>query len=270
MNKIKIKSPAKINLFLRVLEENNSGYHNIETSFQYVDLYDLMNFELIDEGIKIRSNKSFLENKDNTIYKSAKLLLDMLDHKIGVNISIEKNIPIGAGLGGGSSNAASTISVLNKLWNMNLTKDVLMETAIKIGADVPFFINGENAYGKGIGEKLETRESIENKILLIYPEMHSSSEIMFNLLDAQRKNNVNIVHHKQNDFWNIFLSENKNIKDFYESNNNYEINLSGSGSCMYIFYKKESDIKEILKKIPSNWRFFFCKPLQYSPICYIK
>ena len=270
MNKIKIKSPAKINLFLRVLEENDSGYHNIETSFQYVDLYDLMSFELIDEGIKIRSNKAFLENKDNTIYKSAKLLLDMLDHKIGVNISIEKNIPIGAGLGGGSSNAASTISVLNKLWNLNLTKDVLMETAIKIGADVPFFVNGENAYGKGIGEKLETRESIKNKILLIYPEIHNSSESMFNLLDAQRKNNNNIKHHMQNDFWNIFLSENKKIKNFYEANKKYEIKLSGSGSCMYIFYEKENDIKEILKKIPSNWRFFFCKPLQYSPICYIK
>ena len=74
----------------------------------------------------------------------------------------------------------------------------------------------------------------------------------------------------QNDFWNIFLSENKKIKNFYEANKNYEIKLSGSGSCMYIFYEKENDIKEILKKIPSNWRFFFCKPLQYSPICYIK
>jgi 4-diphosphocytidyl-2-C-methyl-D-erythritol kinase len=93
---------------------------------------------------------------------------------------------------------------------------------------------------------------------------------MFNLLDAQRKNNEKIKHHHQNDFWSVFLSQNIKIKDFYESNNNYEIRLSGSGSCMYLFYEKESDIKEILKKIPSNWRFFFCKPLQYSPICYIK
>ena len=270
MNKIRIKSPAKINLFLRVLEQNNNGYHNIETSFQYVDLYDFMSFEVIDEGIKIKSNESFLENENNTIYQSAKLLLDKFDYKIGVDISIEKNIPIGAGLGGGSSNAASTISVLNKLWNLNLTKDELMETAIKIGADVPFFIHGENAYGEGIGERLKTTESIENKILLICPQIHNSSKRMFNLLDAQRKNNEKIKHHQLNDFWSVFLSENIKIKDFYESNNNYEIRLSGSGSCMYLFYEKESDIKEILKKIPSNWRFFFCKPLQYSPICYIK
>ncbi|MAQ98504.1 MAG: 4-(cytidine 5'-diphospho)-2-C-methyl-D-erythritol kinase, partial [Gammaproteobacteria bacterium] len=138
MNKIQINSPAKINLFLKVKEKNQDGYHNIDTSFQLIDLFDRMSFETSDNGIVIKSNESFLENKNNTIYRSAKLLLKFIDGEMGVNIKIEKSIPIGAGLGGGSSNAASTLIALNKLWNLELSKDKLIKIAKKIGADVPF------------------------------------------------------------------------------------------------------------------------------------
>jgi 4-diphosphocytidyl-2-C-methyl-D-erythritol kinase len=271
MNKIQINSPAKINLFLKVKEKNHDGYHNIDTSFQLIDLFDNMSFETSDNGVVIKSNESFLENKNNTIYRSAKLLLKFIDGEMGVNIKIEKNIPVGAGLGGGSSNAASTLIALNKLWNLELSKDKLIKIAKKIGADVPFFVHGENAYGYGIGDKLKSRNTIKNKILLIYPEINNSSSEMYQLLDIYRKGSTNNFNHSQNDFWEIFFKKNDEIKKFYESTaDNCQLNLSGSGSCMYVLYETESDIKEILKKIPRNWRFFFCKPLQYSPICYIK
>ncbi len=270
MNGISIKSPAKINLYLKVLEKNHVGYHNIDTSFQLIDLFDYMEFEASDCGISIESNKSFLEKKDNTIYKSAKLLLDLTSSKKGIKIKIKKNIPIGAGLGGGSSNAASTIIALNKLWDLNLKRNILIDIARSVGADVPFFIHGKNSYGYGIGDEFKSRPSIKNKILLIYPEINSSSEEMYRLLDIDRKNNKDKTHHTQNDFWNIFLNGNNEIKEFYELiDHSYNLNLSGSGSCMYVLYEKEDEIKEIHKKIPTNWRFFFCKPLQYSPICYL-
>ena len=271
MKRIDINSPAKINLDLKIFEKNDYGYHNIETSFQYIDLFDHMTFEVSERGISIQSNKSFLENKDNTIYKSAKSLIHLTNSKKGINITIEKNIPVGAGLGGGSSNAASTIIALNKLWGLNLTKNKLMDIAKEIGADVPFFIHGENAYGSGIGDKLKSKLPIKDKILLIYPKINNSSSEMYHLLDIQRGDNIEKSHHKQNDFWNVFLDKNNEINEFYELiSSEYNINLSGSGSSMFILYKKDNEIKEILKKIPSNWRFFFCKPLQYSPICYIK
>ena len=146
MKKIEINSPAKINLFLKVKEKNQDGYHNIDTSFQLIDLFDYMSFEISDKKIAIKSNESFLENENNTIYQSAKLLLNFMDCQMGVNIKIEKKIPTGSGLGGGSSNAASTLIALNKLWNLNLSKEELINIAKKIGADVPFFVHGENAY----------------------------------------------------------------------------------------------------------------------------
>ena len=271
MKKIEINSPAKLNLFLKVKEKNQDGYHNIDTSFQLIDLFDYMSFEISNKNIVIKSNESFLENENNTIYQSAKLLLNFMDCQMGVNIKIEKKIPTGSGLGGGSSNAASTLIALNKLWNLNLSKEELMNIAIKIGADVPFFVHGENAYGSGIGDKLKSKDAIKDKVLLICPKINNASGEMYKLLDIYRKNGGNNSNHLQNDFWDIFLNKNNEIKEFYEATfDSNSLNLSGSGSSMYVLYKTKNDIKEILKKIPSNWRFFFCKPLQYSPICYIK
>ena len=267
MKLIELKSPAKINLYLKILQKKDDGYHNIETSFQYIDLYDYISFERTENGISIESNNRFLEGSNNTIYESAKLLKDIGDISSGINIKIEKNIPIGAGLGGGSSNAASTIVALNKLWDLGLNQNKMLEIAKKIGADVPFFIYGDNAYGKGIGDTLEFKESIRDKILLIDPKINNSSAEMFELFDNFKQSNKNTSNYPQNDFWDVFLEGNKSIREFFTIiNKNYDLNLSGSGSCMFVKYNKREDIEGILKKIPSNWRFFFCKPLQYSPL----
>ena len=209
MSLIELKSPAKINLYLKVLQKKDDGYHNIETCFQYIDLYDHMSFKNSENGISIESNNAFLECSNNTIYQSAKLLADIGDISSGVNIKIEKNIPIGAGLGGGSSNAASTIVALNKLWGLGLNKNKMLEIAKKIGADVPFFIYGDNAYGKGIGDTLEFKESIRDKILLIDPKINNSSAEMFELFDNFKQSNKNTSNYPQNDFWDVFLEGNK-------------------------------------------------------------
>jgi len=162
MNFIETQCPAKINLFLRVLNKRIDGYHNIETSFQLVDLYDLMSFERTTDEIIIESNKDFLKGQDNTIFTSASKIKEHLsDQEYGVKICIQKNIPTGSGLGGGSSNAASTIIALNKLWNLNLSEKKLISIAKEIGADVPFFMFGKNALGTGIGDELEETSSIK-------------------------------------------------------------------------------------------------------------
>ena len=172
-------------------------------------------------------------------------------------------------MGGGSSNAASTIIALNKLWNLNLSEKKLISIAKEIGADVPFFMFGKNALGTGIGDELEETSSIKKNILVIDPLIHNSSKQMFNLLEERKDNNNNSLS-KQNHFFDVFVESNKEVKDFVKKfNKDYVINLTGSGSCMFICYKDEKEINEILKKIPSKWRLFFCKPLQYSPICYI-
>ena len=269
--KLKTKSPAKINLYLKILNKRKDGYHDIETAFQYVDLYDILIFSKSKNGISIDSNNSIFYDQDNTVIQAIKKMQKYLTNSCGVNIRIEKQIPLGSGLGGASSNAASTILALNKLWGLNLSQKKLLSIGKEIGADVPFFIFGKNAIGRGIGEELKNKESIKNNILIIDPQIHNSSKEMFSLYDKWKGNNKGINDYSQNSFWGVFLDENNKIKKFYSENiKNYELKLSGSGSCMYIEYRKKQEINQILKKIPGNWRFFFCKPLQYSPICYIK
>jgi len=271
MKEIDTKSPAKINLYLKILNKTVGGYHNIETSFQYIDLYDFLNFKESKNDISISSNNPVFKNNNNTVFQAASKMKEYSNNSSGVSIKIEKNIPMGSGLGGASSNAASTILALNKLWGLGLSDGELLGIGKDIGADVPFFIFGKNALGKGIGEILINTESIKNNIFIIDPKIHNSSKEMFALYDLWKKDNKDINDDPQNSFWSIFLKENNKIQKFYDKNiNNYELKLSGSGSCMYIEYEKKHEIDEILKKIPSNWRFFLCKPLQYSPICYIK
>ena len=274
MSEVLIKSPAKINLYLQILDKRDDGYHNIKTHLQLIDIYDHIKFKVSkNRNIYIKSKESYLNNEDNTIYNAAKKLQKYQKRNsfYGVEIEIDKNIPVGSGLGGASSNAASTLIVLNKLWNLNLSEDKLMKIGATIGADVPFFVYGKNALGEGIGEKLKEVDTIPEKILILNPNIHCSTKQMFSLYDKFLKNNKNISLSNQNHFWNIYLDKNPDIKDFIINNQlEQKINLSGSGSCMFIKYKNKKDIDKIIEKMPSNWRLFFCKPLQYSPICYIE
>jgi len=270
MKKIKIQCPAKINLYLKVLDKRKDGYHNIDTSFQLIDLADEMSFEISEKDIHINSNEDFLCDENNTIYKSAMKIKEMFDIKNGVKINIEKKIPVGAGLGGGSSNAASTLVALKKLWNLDIDTSGLIDVAQSIGADVPFFIFGKNSIGSGIGEKLKFTNAIKENLILIQPDIHNSTKEMFNEFDTCKEKNIFFANSEQNDFWDIFIMRSSAVKEFYEQvSKDYELNLTGTGSCMYVRYNNEEELNKILKKIPSNWRFFFCKPLQYSPICYI-
>ncbi len=274
MSEVLIKSPAKINLYLQILDKRDDGYHNIKTHLQLIDIYDHIKFKLSkNRNIYIKSKESYLNNEDNTIYNAAKKLQKYQECNSfnGVEIEVDKNIPTGSGLGGASSNAASTLIVLNKLWNLNLSKDKLMKIGASIGADVPFFVYGKNAVGEGIGENLKEVEMMPDKILILNPNIHCSTKKMFSLYDKFLKNNKNISLSNQNHFWNIYLDKNQNIKNFIINNQlEKKINLSGSGSCMFIKYKNKKDIDKIIEKMPSNWRLFFSKPLQYSPICYIE
>jgi len=265
--KVSISSPAKINLHLKILDKNSDGYHNLDTSFQFIDLYDFMTFEQVKDGILINTNNSSLNTKDNTIYKAAVSLQELSKKNSGVKITIRKNIPIGAGLGGGSSNAASTIMVLNKMWGLNLNQDQMMNIGRTIGADVPFFINCKNAFASGIGDIFQEKESDISKYIIIDPKIFNSTQKMFSDYEKSKKNKNELLEDNQNSFWGIFIKSNREVEDFYRKNSKkHQIYLSGSGSAMFIKYNSDAEKDKILKIIPSNWRFFLAKPLQYSPL----
>ena len=156
MKKLILDAPAKINLYLKILGKRPDGYHQVETIIQAIDLCDRLILEQTKKGIKLSSNNNILPlSADNLVYKAAELLIRTLNIKKGIHVFIEKNIPIAAGLGGGSSDAASAILGLNQLWDLNLNQAKLIDFAKKIGTDVPFFISGyQTALGTGRGDEL--------------------------------------------------------------------------------------------------------------------
>ena len=204
MKIIKTKCPAKINLYLKVGNLRKDGLHNIRSRFQLVDLYDELIIKKTKCNFLIKSNlnkKNFLQ--DNILKVAHYLLTQETGESLRCEVSLKKNIPIGAGLGGGSSNAASFLVATNKLFKLGLSIRKLNKIAAKIGSDIPFFMYGKNAYVYGFGNHLAKTKNYHHKLLIIYPNLYLSTAMMFNELD---KANILKGNHK-NDckrgmFWN--------------------------------------------------------------------
>lgn len=176
-NALHLESPAKINLRLEISRKREDGYHEIKTILQKISLHDTLYFSLRKEkGISITTDHPNLPvGKNNLVYKAVQSMLKVSGYKGGVDIEIEKRIPLGAGLGGGSSNAATTLKALNQLLNLNLSKKKLIEMGLEIGADVPFFVGEGAAIGSGIGEQLKKVDLPELGYVLIYPNFEVST-----------------------------------------------------------------------------------------------
>lgn len=181
INRISLKAPAKINLFLEILGKRDDGYHEIETVMQEIDLVDNLQFEEIQEGVRLNCNdKNIPSDENNLVCKAANLILNECGIRKGVLISLEKNIPVGAGLGGGSSDAAATLKALNLLWKIGLNDAELMEFAAKLGSDIPFFIKGKTALCSGRGEKITPIEvKSEMNYLVIFPHINISTATIY-------------------------------------------------------------------------------------------
>lgn len=154
-NQLKMKAPAKINYVLEIGEKRKDGFHEISTVFQTISLYDELTFSEAPRDIEVQTdNDSLKETEKNLVFRAANLIRRVKNINKGAKIVLKKNIPIGSGLGGGSSDAACTLRGLNKLWNLNLPETDMISYAAQLGADVPFFLKGGLATGKGKGEKL--------------------------------------------------------------------------------------------------------------------
>jgi 4-diphosphocytidyl-2-C-methyl-D-erythritol kinase len=180
-------SPAKVNLYLNVIRRRDDGYHDIATLMQRIDLYDELSFSPLEHGIVVRCPGSTLpENEQNIVYKAAQLLLAEAFCPSGIEITIKKRIPIAAGLGGWSSNAATTLLVLNDMLNFRYTKGDLMKLGAKLGADVPFFVYGRTAWAFGIGDRLKGVENIPDSwFVLINPGFEISTKMIYENLNLR-------------------------------------------------------------------------------------
>jgi 4-diphosphocytidyl-2-C-methyl-D-erythritol kinase len=181
MPSLRITTPAKINLFLRVLAQRPDGYHDIETIFQTIDLYDELVLEAVtDESHLAVPGRPDLETEDNLIIKAARWLEKKTGQTLPVRVELNKRIPVAAGLGGGSSDAAATLVGMRSLFGLDLSDDNLHEGAVALGADVPFFLKGGSAVGEGIGERLTPVNLPMNySVLLVCPAFSVSTGVIF-------------------------------------------------------------------------------------------
>lgn len=266
-----LKSYAKINLFLNIINKRNDGFHNIETFFQFVSLYDEISLNRCSKPlIKFSSNNSDLLEKGNLCTDAADLLRQYVNgkEKLGVSINLKKNIPIGGGLGGGSSNAAAVLLGLNELWGCNLKKNVLMDLGKNLGSDVPVFIDGYSAYGKDTGTTL-IRHNIKKKFffVIIYPGIHVSSKTMYRkyeINDCIKHINLDNMHLNIgfNSFEDLLCQmypEIEEILGILRKNGNGSV--SGSGSCLYSVFDDEESAFNMRKLIPEKYQTYIVHSL---------
>jgi len=184
--RIDLKAYAKVNLGLDVLRRREDGYHDVKMIMQTVDLYDCISAEDSDSGISITSNVDFVPNDEsNLMYKAAKILMDEFGIERGVKLHLEKNIPVAAGMAGGSTDAAAVLKAVNTLFNLGLTEEDLKKRGVKIGADVPYCIMGGTALSEGIGEILTPIEGMPKcHILIAKPPVSVSTKYVYENLHA--------------------------------------------------------------------------------------
>ena len=272
--KFEVTSPCKLNLFLYITGKRSDGYHNLETLFVILDHGDQMTFETSDtkDEVNLLTDFGFPVEK-NLINKAAMLLKKETNCKKGVNISIDKVLPQGGGLGGGSGNAATTLSVLNKLWNLNLPEDKLIKLGTSLGADVPIFIKGTTCFAKGIGEILEPVD-IENKYYLVAtPDCSVPTKVLF-ASDKLKKDSPSrsfdvLMQTKfDNCFTPVVVNEYPKVKELLDTLSEFgTASMSGSGSSCFVAFDSYDDAKCAQLKIDKlNIKSFIAKSVSKSPV----
>lgn len=274
-----INAPAKLNLYLDVINKRSDGYHNIETVFERIDLCDWIKVSVIPRGIKLICRDGIPKNCSNTAYKAAKLLIKNCNLNCGFKIEIDKRIPTAAGLGGGSSDAASTLLAINNLLNLSLKQGALKKLALEIGADTPFFVSGyKRAFAKGIGEKLfPLKQTPKLYFLLVVPNIEIHTVTIYNRLRiplTNKASNANIFWHCRqhlttNGIKNALFNRLEdvvlpsypalaNIQKALKKTGAEGILVSGSGSAVYGVFssRKEAEKAEKALAMRDNWRLF--------------
>ncbi len=273
---MKIHALAKINLGLRIINKRTDGYHNIETIFHPINLYDEITLEQ-NNTIKISSSNTHLPtNNKNLCWKAVELLQQSLKISQGVKIHIQKNIPVGAGLGGGSSNAAAMLYFLPKLWNVPIEKNILLPLALQLGSDVPYFVelyealekksNLTSGYAERRGEKI-TMFSLQLPywIVLVNPNIHISTPWAYQqyslhhlekmpsqktMFDISKNTITPLSTILYNDFEKVVLPAHPKIAEikntFFSFGAEYSL-MSGSGSSIYGLFKNENDAKTAIE-----------------------
>jgi 4-diphosphocytidyl-2-C-methyl-D-erythritol kinase len=278
---LQIHCPAKLNLFLHIIGRREDGYHLLQSVFQLIDWCDILTLKRISENDIRRINPiPGVPAEQDLVVRAAQLLKQHCKIEYGVEISLQKNIPMGAGLGGGSSDAASTLIGLNTLWDLHLDTITLCEIGLKLGADVPFFIFGQNAFVEGIGEKLQAIPLETQDFLVIFPNLGIATKQIFQDPRLTRDHAPITIDgflaspksFRSNDCQTVAVQNCPEVKQaldwIYQAVPNSAPCMSGSGSSVFAALDPQADtanLKNLLQNLPKGWVGRIVRGLDNNP-----
>ncbi len=270
-----VLSPAKLNLGLKVIGKRPDGYHLLKSVFCLIDLYDKIDIQITLNGkiSLIEHQQAWFYQKD-LAYKAAILLQEYSGCTKGANIKIKKVIPSGAGMGGGSSNAATVLIILNHLWETGLTTDELLGLGAQLGADVPFFVRGQNALVEGIGEIITPIEIPELYFVIVKPNFHAPTkdifaalELDFNLCNAENISTARLITEKENDLEAAVRKTYPQMNTIFSELNQYgKAVMTGSGSSIYLSFTDKNLAKDVANILSPRYNTFLAASLAVSPV----
>lgn len=266
-------APAKLNLCLHIVGRRADGYHLLQTAFQFIDLCDELRFYSRPPGVVERlAGPPGVSAESDLAVRAARLLLEHSGVSRGVAIELKKNIPMQAGLGGGSSDAATALLALNELWDLKLTLDTLMQLAARLGADVPVFVGGRAAWAEGIGEQLTFVDFPELEYLVIQPEAAVSTAEIFQASELTRNSPVTTIRAfldqgGRNDCTDVVRKRYPAVAEALDWLQHYgEARLTGTGACVFAGWSEKGRAARVAAQLPAHWQGFVVKGLNRSPL----
>ncbi len=271
-------APAKLNLFLHVVGRRDDGYHLLQTLFRFIDFSDTLHFSLREDG-QVRRTTPFegVTEEQDLCVRAARLLQQESGCRLGVDIALEKRIPMGGGLGGGSSDAATTLLALTRLWGLGLTRERLMQLGLKLGADVPVFIFGENAFAEGVGEKLQAYPLPEAWYVVLFPPVHVPTALVFSRPELTRDSiSLKIrdlsTHRLRNDLQPVVCRLYPEVErhlawlgQFAQATTAGPM-MTGSGACVFAGFADEAGAQAVLEQLPKDMKGIVARGLQRHPL----
>lgn len=269
-------APAKLNLFLHVVGRREDGYHLLQTVFRFVDFSDRLHFSMREDGVvKLRTPTPGVPEDQDLCVRAAKLLQQESGISRGVEILLEKHIPMGGGLGGGSSDAATTLLALNRLWGLGWKRNQLLKLGLRLGADVPVFVFGENAFAEGIGEELSSIALPPAWYLILTPSVHVPTAQVFGSKELTR-NTIPIkippfsVEHGHNDLEPVvcraYPEVARHLKWLKRLDNARMVAMTGSGACVFAEFATGSAAQAALTQVPAGMSGFVARGLDRHPM----
>ena len=266
-------APSKLNLFLHVVGRRQDGYHLLQSVFRFLDYADSLSFRVRDDGVIKRDYAlEGVPAQHDLCMQAAKLLQRTADTRLGVDIMLEKKLPLGGGLGGGSSDAATTLLALNRLWKLRFTREKLQHLGLQLGADVPVFLFGQNAFAEGVGEVLQAISLPSAWYVVLVPKISVSTAEIF--ADPELTRNTNRIKitafstaRGHNDLESVVCRKYPQVAQHLAWLKQFgAARMTGSGACVFAEYTTEKEARDVLAQLPGQMSGFVARGLDRHPL----